>query len=218
VVVVMTDATVRIDSFQDPLHGSKILCQGPFVQGAYPPLLEYMTDLRTPFRRRVLLTSSSCLSETRVMDAVFRVRDTTDWSLALTYILHAPKDVLVVVQDIPIPDAVWAKLNGTITLVHLVTAPLRTVSPYDAIFFAPVTEGDHVLRILQQVYKKTLQAKDLKDIFQELRVAGAGLAWTRTNPSLCWYDPVSETDALGSEPLSKKQLSELFLTLSHQFA
>lgn len=214
-----TTDTIHIDSFQVSLHGRKILCQGPFRSGAYPPLLEHMTDLRIPFQRRVLLTNGTHASTASSQyDAQIRIRDTSDWSLALTYILHAPKDVLVIAMDLPIPDAVWPKLPKTVTLVHMVTAPLRSVTPYDVLFFAPVvdTAGDHILKVLQPIHKRPLQ---LKDIFQELRVAGAGLAWTREEGgSLYWYDPVSEKEALGSEPLSNRQLSELFLTLSHQFS
>jgi len=154
------------------------------------------------------------------------MKEGLDWSLALTYILHAPKDVLVVAEDIPIPDAVWSKLTPHITFLHIVTAPLRVVVPYDTIFFAPIdditnTYTDTVLKALQSSFKKTFQQKEFRDILQELRVAKAGLAWTAVEEgssggirgALYWYDPeVAEED-----PLSRKELSDLFQMLSHQF-
>jgi hypothetical protein len=105
--------------------------------------------------------------------------------------------------------------------VHIVTAPLRAVQAYDTIFFAPVDDlgnsyVDLILKTLVSVYKKTYTQKDLKEILQELRVAKAGLSWTKvgeTEGSLYWYDP----EIVTGESLTKKQLSELFQFLSVQF-
>jgi len=154
------------------------------------------------------------------------MKEGIDWSLALTYILHAPKDVLVVAEDIPIPDAFWSKLTAHITFLHIVTTPLRIVVPYDTIFFAPIdditsTYTDTVLKALQSSFKKTFQQKEFRDILQELRVAKAGLAWTAVGevPSigvrgaLYWYDP----ETVEEDSLSRKELSDLFQMLSHQF-
>jgi hypothetical protein len=70
---------------------------------------------------------------------------------------------------------------------------------------------------LVSVYKKTYTQKDLKEILQELRVAKAGLAWTKVEETvegaLYWYDP----EVVTGESLTKKQLSELFQFLSVQF-
>jgi hypothetical protein len=154
------------------------------------------------------------------------MKEGLDWSLALTYILHAPKDVLVVAEDIPIPDAVWSKLTPHITFLHIVTAPLRVVVPYDTIFFAPIdditnTYTDTVLKALQSSFKKTFQQKEFRDILQELRVAKAGLAWTSVGEvpgigargALYWYDPEGSEE----EVFTRKELSDLFQMLSHQF-
>jgi hypothetical protein len=219
--------TLHLDAFQTGLHGTKILCQGPFVKGKLPPLTDAIHALRAPFKRKVLLTNTP-FSFNKLLafqyDASFQIREGADWSLALTYILHAPKDVLVVAEDIAVPDAVWAKLTKSITFVHIVTAPLRALSPYDAIFFAPIDDinsnyVDTILKALTLVYKKTFTQKDLRDILQELRVAKAGLAWTKVEEegphgALYWYDPDA---TVGEEPLSKKQIGELFQWLSLQF-
>jgi|APCry1669189534_1035231.scaffolds.fasta_scaffold08410_2 hypothetical protein len=219
----MADNTINLDAFQGHLHGSKILCQGPFTKGAFPPVLEAIENIKLPFQKKVLLTNNDSLSIVKpfslVYDAIFRISTTTDWSLALTYILHAPKDVLVVAEDIPIPDAVWSKLNKSITFLSIVKTPLKNVFPYDAVFFAPIEDfgtvyaSDTVYKAVLALTRKPYGPKEYKDILQELRVANAGLAWTRGSESLFWYDPVSEN----SEQLSKKQLAELFSWLSSQF-
>jgi len=221
--------TVHIDAFQTNLHGSRILLQGPWPKGKAPPLQDHIELLRQPFQRRVLLTNTP-ISVMKPMayayDAIFHIREVGDWSLALTYILHAPKDVLVLMEELPVPDGVWPKLPKSVTVLHQVSAPLRRLDPYDTVFYAPIEDltssyADLVYKQLLQIYKKTYQAKEFKEILQELRVAKAGLAWTRINEattaitigSLYWYDPVSES----SEQLSKKQLADLFSFLSTQF-
>jgi hypothetical protein len=50
--------TVHIDAFQTNLHGTRILCQGPFVKGKLPPLTDNIQALRAPFKRKVLLTNT----------------------------------------------------------------------------------------------------------------------------------------------------------------
>ena len=221
--------TVHIDAFQTNLHGCRILLQAPFPKGRTPPLQDHIEQLRQPFHRRVLLTNTP-ISVMKPMayayDAIFHIREVGDWSLALTYILHAPKDVLVFMEELPVPDGVWSKLPKSVTVLHQVSAPLRRLDPYDTIFYAPIEDlassyADLVYRQLLQIYKKTYPVKEFKEILQELRVAKAGLAWTRmseattttTIGSLYWYDPVSES----SEQLSKKQLADLFSFLSVQF-
>jgi len=189
--------------------------------------MDNIQALRAPFKRKVLLTNTP-FSFNKVLpfhyDATFQMREGADWSLALTYILHAPKDVLVIAEDIPIPDAVWLKLTKNITFVHMVATPLRNVQPYDAIFFAPIdditnTYTDTVLKAIVAVYKKTYTQKELREILQELRVAKAGLAWTKVGETglegaLYWYDPDT---TIGEESLTRKQMSELFQWLSQQF-
>jgi hypothetical protein len=105
----------------------------------------------------------------------------------------------------------------------MVTTPLRLVQPYDTIFFAPIDDitnpyTDTVLKAIIAVHKKTYTQKDLREILQELRVAKAGLAWTKieetgSEGALYWYDP----DITVGEEMSKKQMSELFQWLSMQF-
>ena len=156
-------------------------------------------------------------------DAIYQVKEQQDWSLILTYFAYAPKPLLVVVEDVQIPDAVWGKLNKNITFVHITTTPIANFRHYDAIFFTPVEDissrcADFIYKQLQVLYKPSYSIKEHKEVLQELRVAGAGIAWTRyqeqtQNGSIYWYDHGSSN--IG-DSLSKKQLSELFGWLSEQ--
>jgi len=223
----METSTIQIDAFNTNLHGCRILCQGPFPNAKYPPIIESIQKLRDPFKKKILLTRAA-FSLSKFMplqyDAVFQVKDSQDWTLILTYITYAPKPLLVVAEDITIPDGLWQKLNRNTTFVNITTSYQLNIRPYDAIFFAAIEEfatsyAEYVLKILQSVYRSNYTQKEHKEILQELRVANAGICWSRheegaQNGSIYWYDPVQNNEG---DSLSNKQMSELFGWLSDQF-
>lgn len=222
--------TLQIEAFQTSLHGAKILCQGPFPADRQPPILESITDRRQPFQKKVLLSACSAItpfsfskSFALSYDATFHVSSAIDWSLALTYIVHSPKPLLVVADDIPVPDAVWSRIPRTVTFVHLLTTPVRSPKLYDAVFFAAIQDSntpysEQTYRVLQSRLG-SLGTKEYREIVNELRVAAAGIAWSKIDESteagaLYWYDPVKQQ---GAETLSKKQLTDLFSWLAAHF-
>lgn len=222
----MDTQSVTIDAFNTNLHGCRILCQGPFPN-KYAPIMDSIQKLREPFKKKIILTRAA-FSLNKYLplqyDATFQVRDSQDWTLILTYITYAPKPLLVVAEDVPIPDGLWQKLTKAITFVNITSSYQVNIRPYDAIFFAPIEElasgyTDYVFKILQSIYKQSYTQKEHKEILQELRVANAGICWTkhqedRQGGELYWYDPVEKNQG---DSLSNKQMRELFLWLSDQF-
>jgi hypothetical protein len=189
--------------------------------------MEYIQKLRDPFKKKILLTRAAFgLSKYLPLqyDAIFQVKDTQDWTLILTYITYAPKPFLVVAEEVPIPDVLWQRINRTVTFVNITSASVVNIRPYDAIFFAPIEEltttyTEYVCRVLQIIYKASYSQKEHKEVLQELRVAQAGIAWTKHDEdvaggSIYWYDPVQSNQG---DSLSNKQMSELFAWLSSQF-
>ena len=78
------DLQVHLEAFQANLNGSRILLQGPFTTGKYPPVLDAIQNIREPFKRRLLLTShADSISNTIKLsyEAIFRIQTTMDWSL-----------------------------------------------------------------------------------------------------------------------------------------
>jgi len=64
------------------------------------------------------------------------------------------------------------------------------------------------------VFRATYSQKEHKEILQELRVAGAGIAWTKVeeemgNGSIYWYDPVQQ-----GERMEKGQMADLMMYLA----
>jgi hypothetical protein len=189
--------------------------------------MESIQKLREPFKKKILLTRVA-FSFSKYLplqyDATFQVKDTHDWTLILTYITYAPKPLLVVAEDIQIPDGLWQKLNRTVTFVNINSSYVVNIRPYDAIFFAPIEElttsyTEYVYKLLQSIYRHNYTQKEHKEVLQELRVAKAGIAWSRHEEdtqggNIYWYDPVESNQG---DSLSNKQMSELFGWLSDQF-
>ncbi len=219
--------SIKIDAFNTNLHGCRILCQGPFTNNKYAPIMESIQKLRDPFKKKILLTKHT-FSLSKYMplqyNGVFQVKDTQDWTLILTYITYAPKPLLVVSEDIQIPDGLWQKINKTITFVNITSSYIINIRPYNVIFFAPIEElsnsyTDYVFKILQSVYKANYSVNEHKEILQELRVASAGICWTKHEEdtpygAIYWYDPVSNNQG---DNLSNNQMSELFSWLAEHF-
>jgi hypothetical protein len=224
------DTTIQIDSFNTNLNGCRILCQGPFSKSKYPPILESIEKLREPFKRKILISNGSLMFNKYLSlsyDVIFNTKDIQEWSLILTYITYAPTPSLIVMQDIAVPDAVWQKLSNQLTVVHIISNQLTNLANYkhyDAIFFSPLDDNrpnypEMMYKILQSIYKSNYSNKEHKEILQELRVAAAGIVWTKHKEqliggSLYWYDPV--TNNIG-DIVSKTQLSELFSLLSEYY-
>ena len=219
--------SIKIDAFNTNLHGCRILCQGPFPSAKYAPIMDSIQKLRDPFKKKILLTRTAfSLSKYLPLqyDATFQVKDSQDWTMILTYITYAPKPLLVVAEDVQIPDGLWQKINRTTTFVNITSSLVINIRPYDAIFFAPVEElatsyTEYMYKILQSIYKVNYSQKEHKEVLQELRVANAGICWTKHDEdtaggNIYWYDPVTNNQG---DSLSNKQMSELFGWLSDQF-
>ena len=184
--------------------------------------MESVQNLREPFKKKILLSNAPYGISTYLpmeYDSIFHIQDTNDWTLFLTYSTYAPKPILVVSEDIVIPSGLWSKLSRRTTFVNFTRAPVMNASPYDAIFFATedsTTYTEYVCKLLQSIYRANYGPKEHKEILQELRVAKAGLAWTKVDDdaptgSLCWYDPVPTQTG---EKMTPAHMAELLTVLA----
>jgi hypothetical protein len=204
----MTDV-VNLENFDTPLTGTHTVFYvegGPFAHPVLPRTLDSILH-GEPYNRRVLITSPSsrCSSLFRCnWDAVFQPADQKEWTLILTYCSYAPRPLLVHIDDTAHPpDAFFQRLpqGTTITEVRrLETVPDAPAGPIraDAIFYPPVqdlttADAAAIIRSLNvQVGSRDAEGK--KAYLRELRVARAGLAWTRIHETTShgatyWYDP-----------------------------
>jgi hypothetical protein len=230
------EVTVNLEAFNKQLFGTRVLCQGPFSKGSYAPVMEAVTHLRQPFRKKVLITKKNVVGGSGSgsgigsniplqYDTVFSISDNTDWSHAIQYCKTVQGCLLIVFDDIVIPDAVWQHIVKGTTVVHYMNSVCNNIKPYDTIFFPPVDDVmnykiDVTFRQLQAVYRTSWKEREFKEILNELRVAQAGLCWTRVQEkdsvfgTICWYDSVEQ---IVKERISDAQLAALFEWLRGQF-
>jgi hypothetical protein len=233
---------VNLEAFQTNLHGRRILLQGPYKDKC-PPILDSIQNIRDPFKRRVLLTSRKNNFTNTVQisyDSVFRITNQIDWSLTLNYIQHligqpSGVPVLLVIEELEVPDAFFVKLqtNTRITILHYLNSPIKLKNGlntiYDTVFFPyqidiGTQQSQHILTILQMLYRTGWTAAEFREIMTEIRAAGAGLCWTTVGGSsgggsrsgnIFWYDPVP---TMRDYPLEKNTISEILKWVAHTVA
>jgi len=188
--------------------------------------MDSIQKLREPFKKKILLTNTPFgISKylPMVYDTVFHMKDASDWTLLLTYITYAPKPNLVVSEDIVIPDGLWTKITRQTTFVNITSSQVQSIRAYDAVFFASMEDisnsyADYVYKMLQSLYRASYSGKEHKEILQELRVAQAGLVWSKVEEesqggSVCWYDPVT---VQSTDRLTPNQMAEILIVLAGQ--
>jgi hypothetical protein len=188
--------------------------------------MESIQKLREPFKKKILLSNTPFgISKYLPMayDTVFHIKDSVDWTLLLTYITYAPKPLLVISEDMVIPEGLWPKLTRQTTFVNITSSLLLNARPYDAIFFASMEDvsssyTEYMYKMLQTTYRASYSPKEHREILQELRVATAGLVWSRVGEeaqggSVCWYDPVATQHG---DKLTQNQIADILTVLASQ--
>ena len=192
--------TVRLEGFAAPLKGQRLwVCGsaetlGQQVQGRLAVLEEELLNRG----RKVLVMQN--VKDIPMMwmnkvqwDATFRIKETQDLRLALTYIQNAVRPVRVVwVGDEP-PAAVLTAINSPeITFIGAGISTPRL--PWTAIFWHTTTEQTKIEEgLMPRLGSQGLHALNLSSVLRELKASQVGLVWssigeTEKTGSVYWYD------------------------------
>jgi hypothetical protein len=183
---------LHIEAFNDNLRGKRIL---QYIRGrndAGTPVFE------TAFARKVLVSTGSKPSHELLRtrwDVHYSISDPKEWILIVTYIANAPKPLCVLCEDgAELPDIVMKKVatiqGVTIVCQRLMTNGIGGLNNYDVLFFPPVDDigGNESAIMLQALNALAPSSEDRREWLKELRIAGAGLVWSRQS-GISWYDP-----------------------------
>ncbi len=201
----MSKQTINIEGLSTPLRGAKhIVLRAANMK--MPDFADFISG-GEPIQRYLLLTGRNGDMSAHFWfpwNAVLTLVDARDWNFALTYIANAAKPIFCLVDDsLTIPDAFLRRVPANVTLVHMMqpSTELSTsmsLPHYDSVFISPIDDigskfYDVALQVLQRVFKRH-EDYDMKEVLRELRVAGAGLMWTRIQESdpggaVYWYEP-----------------------------
>ena len=112
-------------------------------------------------------------------DAFFRVKDSQDLRLVLTYITNATKPITIVWIGEEMPPVVFAKVADA-TVFALGSRQYIPKEPWDALFFPTDLLPHSVEEILSSRLGPTkMKHANIRSILAELRTAKASLVWSK---------------------------------------
>jgi hypothetical protein len=225
------DDTVHLEGFDAEIRGRRTLMVGePDMWLARLNALES----EALYKGRSVLVIHESIKGTgreypllyrRRWDAVFRVRESFDAQMVLTYVKNATKPIRIMWvfppnASLDIPRAMWQQwVKNDITLLGATESGVIGGVEWETIFFPLKCEYSKVERILNSRASgiSTMLSK-LRDHISDLAASGAALAWTNIDEKeskggLYWYDP-SEGSKSAEDSFSRKEASELLHSLS----
>lgn len=214
----MNDTVIRLEGFAAPLKGQRIWICGPAtalgkqIQGRLVVLEEELLNRG----RKVLIVQNArdipMNWSTKIQwDATFRIRETQDLRLALTYIQNAAKPIRVVwIGDEPPLVLMTALTHPEITLLAASTQTPRL--QWSAIFWHTTCEQAKIEEGLgPRIGLTALQTMNLSSILRELKASQVGLVWssigeTDKKGTAYWYDA---EETLPVAPMQPVEMSAL---------
>lgn len=126
-------------------------------------------------------------------DAVFRIKDSQDLRLALTYMMNATKPITIVWIGEEMPPAVFQRLTDA-TIFALGSRSYIPKGGWDALFFPAELQSHHVEEmLLTRMGAAKIKGLNLRSVLSELRTAKASLVWSKiddpdTSGYVYWID------------------------------
>jgi hypothetical protein len=222
---------VRLEGFDVELRGHRMLIVGE--PDAWLARFNALESEALYKGRNVLVIHESAkgtgreypLLYRRRWDAIFRIRESFDAQMMLTYVQNAVKPVRILWafsqnSNLDIPRTMWQRwIKNDITLIGATETGVIGGVEWEAILFPLKCEFSRVERILNARASgiSTMLTK-LRDHISEIAASGAALAWTNIEEKdakggLYWYDP-SEGSKSAEDSFTKKEASELLHSLS----
>lgn len=214
----MNDTVVRLEGFAAPLKGQRIWLCGPAAtlgQQVQSRLALLEEELLGRGRKVLIVQNSRDIpmnwSNKVQWDATFRIKETQDLRLALTYIQNAAKPVRVVwIGDEP-PLALLTNLaSPDITLLAANTTTPRL--QWSAIFWHTATEQAKIEEGLgPRIGISALHAMNLPSVLRELKASQVGLVWSSIGESdkkgtAYWYDAEEAVQKTTMDPTEMSSL------------
>ena len=214
----MNDTVIRLEGFAANLKGQRLWVCGPAatlgkqIQGRLVVLEEELLNRG----RKVLIVQNARdipmnWSNKIQWDATFRIRETQDLRLALTYIQNAAKPMRVVwIGDEPPLVLMTALTHPEITLLAASTQTPRL--QWSAIFWHTTCEQSKIEEGLgPRIGLAALQTMNLSSILRELKASQVGLVWssigeTDKKGTAYWYDA---EETLPVAPMQPVEMSAL---------
>ena len=188
--------TVRVEGFSSSLRGRKLWVVGD--ENLIPNRFHVVEQELLGRGRRVLILADGRKhlprwAQKMEWDAVFRIRDTSDLRLALTYVANALKPLFLIWLGEEPSTPILQKLTGH-DVTFLGYGAVHPRGDWDAIYFPGGMEAARVEEVLiGRMGSAKLSLLNLRSVIPELRAVKAGLVWSSISEpeksgSVYWYD------------------------------
>lgn len=154
-------------------------------------------------------------------DATFRIKDSQDLRLVLTYITNATKPITVVWIGEEMPPIVFSKISDA-TVFALGSRQYIPKEPWDAIFFSADLLAHSVEEMLSSRLGQTkTKQTNIRSILAELRTAKASLVWSNIDDVdkhgyLYWIDALE--GQAPDEPFDATETAKFLRELADRIA
>ena len=187
--------TVRVEGFSSSLRGRKLWILG---DEALLPNRLHVVEQELLGRGRSLLIIADGRKLPRwaskiEWDSIYRLKDTQDLRLALTYIGNAARPLRVVwLGEEPSHPVLQRLHHQDVTLFGV--GPSQPKGEWDVLFFPSSYEANRIEEsLLSRMGSLRLAALNLKSVVPELKAVRAGLVWSSIGESekagaVYWYD------------------------------
>jgi hypothetical protein len=187
--------TVRVEGFSSSLRGRKLWIQGD--ETLLPNRLHVLEqELLGRGRSLLLIADGRKLPRwaTKIdWDSIYRLKDTQDLRLALTYASNAARPLRVVWLGEEPSHQILQRLSiQDVTLIGFGQGAPR--GEWDTIFFPSFYDANRIEEsLLSRMGSLRLAALNLKSVVPELKAVRAGLVWSSIEESekagaVYWYD------------------------------
>jgi len=192
--------TIRLEGFAEPLKGQRLWVCGPaetLGQQIISRLAVLEEELLNRGRKVLVIQNAKDIpmmwTNKVQWDATFRIKETQDLRLAMTYIQNAVKPVRVVWVGEEPPAVVLSTVNSPeITFIGAGTVTPRL--PWSAIFWHTTSEQAKIEEgLMPRLGSQGLQGLNLSSVLRELKASQVALVWssireTDKTGSVYWYD------------------------------
>jgi hypothetical protein len=220
----MTSDSIQIEGFESSIKSKKV-----WFVGDESLLLRRLNLFHTEMLGRGKFVCVQADSHMQIpkayfkfgWDAFFRLKDSQDLRLALTYITNATKPLTVVWIGEEMPPVVFSKVADA-TVFALGSRTYIPKEPWDALFFPPDLLPHSVEEMLAtRLGSGKVKQANIRSVLAELRTAKASLVWSKIDDVdkhgyLYWID-TNEGQA-PEEPWNPTETAQFLRELSDRIA
>lgn len=211
---------IRLEAFDTNIRGKRTLVVG---NSELSIQRIFILESESLYKGKSILVYNTSQPPPQILkhkwDIVFKIKDSFDLQMLVTYVQNAPKPVRVLwYAPTEIPRQVWQRWQkADISLIGFTQEGGLAGCEWESILFPLKCEQGVIERVLGARGSGIANmARKLRDHLSEIASSGASLAWTNIEESdsrggLYWFDPL---EGVREDTFTKKEAVDVLMNLS----